>query len=132
MFPFLTYAVQGFVDGLRSQLEVIRLQQWEGAWENYVHEKFQHSTSPNDVRRRHLLLDLSDRTEPTPFGKLRDISPRVAAAYASKTTKTLARDLSALIDMDLLELTPSGYRAKKETILAFLPLRRTHDTEESE
>lgn len=132
VFPFLTYAVQGFVDGLRSQLEVIRLQQWEVAWENYVHEKFQHSTSPNDVRRRHLLLDLSDRAEPTPFGKLRDISPRVAAAYASKTTKTLARDLSALIDMDLLELTPSGYRAKKETILAFLPLRRTHDTEESE
>ncbi len=129
VLPFLTYAVQGFVDGLRSQLEVIRFQQWDVAWENYVHEKFQHSTSSNDVRRRHLLLDLSDRAEPTPFGKLRELSARVAAAYATKTAKTLSRDLSALITMDLLELTPSGYRAKKETILAFLPLRRTKQTD---
>ena len=49
----------------------------------------------------------------------------MAAAYATKAAKTLSRDLSALIEMDLLELTPAGYRAKKETILAFLPLRRT-------
>jgi len=49
----------------------------------------------------------------------------VAAAYATKTSKTLSRDLSALIEMDLLELTPDGYRAKKETILAFLPLQRS-------
>jgi hypothetical protein len=77
----------------------------------------------SDVRRRHLLLDLSDRSGPVPFGKLREVSPRVAAAYATKTTKTLSRDLSALIEMDLLELTPNGYRAKKETILAFLPLQ---------
>jgi hypothetical protein len=27
--------------------------------------------------------------------------------------------------MDLLELTPVGYRAKRETILAFLPLQRS-------
>jgi Fic family protein len=121
---FLTYAVQGFVDGLRSQLEVIRFQQWDVAWENYVHEKFQHRTSPSDVRRCHLLLDLSDREEPVPFGKLREVSARVAAAYATKTAKTLSRDLSALIEMDLLELTPGGYRAKRETILAFLPLQR--------
>lgn len=125
VLPFLNYAVQGFVDGLRSQLEVIRFQQWDVAWENYVHEKFQHRTSPSDVRRRHLLLDLSDREEPVPFGKLREVSPRVAAAYATKTAKTLSRDLSALIEMDLLELTSDGYRAKRETILAFLPLQRS-------
>ena len=125
VLPFLNYAVRGFADGLRSQLERIRFQQWDVAWENYVHEKFQHRTSPSDVRRRHLLLDLSDREEPMPFGKLREVSPRVAAAYATKTAKTLSRDLNALIEMDLLELAPAGYRAKKETILAFLPLRRT-------
>ena len=125
VLPFLNYAVRGFADGLRSQLERIRFQQWDVAWENYVHEKFQHRTSPSDVRRRHLLLDLSDREEPVPFGKLREVSPRVAAAYATKTAKTLSRDLNALIEMDLLELAPAGYRAKKETILAFLPLRRT-------
>lgn len=124
VLPFLIYAVQGFVDGLCSQLETIRDQQWDVAWENYVHERFQSHTSPSDVRRRHLLLDLADQTEAVPFGKLREISPRVAAAYATKTAKTLSRDLSALIEMGLLELTAGGYRAKKEVILAFLPLRR--------
>ena len=125
VLPFLNYAVQGFVDGLRSQLEVIRRQQWDVTWENYVHEEFQNRTSPSDVRRRHLLLDLSAHEEPVPFGKLRKVSSRVAAAYATKTTKTLSRDLSALIEMGLLELTPDGYRTKKEMILAFLPLQRS-------
>jgi hypothetical protein len=112
------------VDGLRSQLEVIRYQQWDVAWENYVYEKFRNRTSASDVRRRHLVLDLSDRAEPVPFSKLREVSPRVAAAYATKTPKTLARDLNALLKMDLLELRDRGYRAKREAILAFLPLRR--------
>ena len=131
VLPFLTYAVQGFVDGLRSQLEVIREQQWDVAWENYIHERFQHSTSPNEVRRRHLLLDLSERAEPIPFGKLRELSPRVATAYATKTDKTLSRDLKALIEMGLLEATATGYRPARETILAFLPLQRTGETQQN-
>jgi Fic family protein len=124
VLPFINYAVRGFVDGLRAQLDRIRAQQWDVTWENYVHEKFRSRTSPSDVRRRHLLLDLSDHDEPVPSGKLRDISPRVAAAYAKKTAKTLSRDFNALLEMGLLESTRQGYRAKKEIILGFLPLRR--------
>ncbi|MGH9555262.1 MAG: Fic family protein [Terriglobales bacterium] len=120
---FIHYAVQGFVDGLRSQLALIRQQQWDIAWENYVHDEIPDKASPSSVRRRHLLLDLSDRAEPVPPGEFHNLSPRVAAAYAQKTAKTLSRDLNALREMDLIELTPRGYRAKKERTLAFLPLR---------
>ncbi len=124
VLPFITYAVRGFVDGLRAQLDRIREQQWDVTWENYVHEKFRSRTSPSDARRRHLLLDLSEREQPVRLGKLPDISPRLAAAYAKKTAKTLSRDVNALLEMGLLESTPEGYRAKKEIILGFLPLRR--------
>jgi predicted DNA-binding transcriptional regulator YafY len=61
------------------------------------------------------------------ISKLRTLSPRAAAAYAKKTAKTLSRDLNALQEMGLLGLTREGYRAKKEIILGFLPLRNRAD-----
>jgi Fic family protein len=126
VLPFVTYAVSGFVEGLRSQLEYIRLQQWEIAWHDFVHETFGGKSSPSDVRRRHLILDLSAQSTPVSFAKLREMSPRIAVAYASKTDKTLSRDLNALGEMGLLLKTPDGmYQAKKEVILAFLPARAT-------
>ena len=122
--PFINYALRGFVDGLRSQLEVIRDQQWHVAWENYVHDRFRGRNSESEVRKRHLVLDLSEIDDPIPLAKLREVSARVAAAYAKKTLKTLSRDVISLMDMGLIEQTADGYRANKEAILAFLPLRR--------
>ena len=118
--PFVIYAAQGFLDGLRSQLQVIRAQQWDVAWRNYVHEKFSDQKSPSAVRRRHLVLDLSQVAEPVPFSKLPEVSPRVAAAYARKTSKTLSRDINALQEMELLIKEKGSFRARKELILAFL------------
>lgn len=121
VLPFVAYAAQGFLDGLRSQLQVIRFQQWDVAWRNYVHEKFSDQKSQSAVRRRHLVLDLSQLPDPVPFSKLPEVSPRVAAAYARKTSKTLSRDVNALQKMELLVREKGGFRARKEIILAFLP-----------
>src|SRR3989442_1040974 len=38
VIPFIEYAVTGFVEGLREQLKIIRYQQWDMVWRNYVHE----------------------------------------------------------------------------------------------
>jgi len=121
--PFIMYAVQGFVDGLRAQLNVIRVQQWEVAWENYVHEAFRDRSGPSDVRRRHLVLDLSAQPQPLPILKLSQVSARIAAAYAKKTPKTLSRDVNDLLRRNLLRKESNGFRANKELILAFLPPR---------
>ena len=121
VLPFLTYTVQGLLDGLRSQLAVIRNQQWEVAWENSVHDMFRDKSGPTHERRRHLILDLSSQAEPVPLVKLPEISPRLAAAYAIKTPKTLVRDVKALQQMRLLRFDKTGYKANKELILAFLP-----------
>ena len=140
---FLHYAVQGFVDGLRAQLIEIRDQQWEVAWKNYVHEVFRDHQTRADVRRRHLVLDLSTKTQPVKYRDLMHVSPRVAAAYSGKTIKTLARDRNVLVEMKLLKLEPGlrigervvepgGYVANKALILAFLPPRVTDERPASE
>ena len=124
LMPFVEYALQGFVDGLKEQLTVIRDQQWDVTWRNFVHEKFKDKNSEADVRKRHLVLDLSRQDKPVPLSKLNEISPRVAGAYSRKTHKTLIRDVNELKSMGLVEQTPAGIHARKDIILAFLPGRR--------
>jgi Fic family protein len=125
VLPFIHYAVQGFVDGLREQLQVIREQQWDVAWRSYVHTKFRDRTGPAAIRQRDLVLDLSQSREPVPLRKIPELSPRLAKAYAKKSPKTLQRDLIMLhYGLDLIRRTPEGVVANREIILAFLPWRK--------
>jgi hypothetical protein len=124
ILPFLEYAVQGFVGGLREQLGFIREQQWDVTWENYIHDAFHDKSSPAESRQRRLALDLAGRGGPVAVGKIPDLTPRLARAYATKTSKTLQRDLVVLEELGLIERGPQGVRAKREIILAFLPWRK--------
>ena len=121
--PFLIYAVEGFLDGLSQQLDVIWQQQWDVTWRNYVYEFFRDKRSEAARRRRHLALDLSRLKAPVSLSDLPDISPRLAREYASKTSRTLSRDVNALIGEGLIVKTSQGYRAHKELIFAFLSPR---------
>jgi Fic family protein len=120
---FIQYAVQGFLDSLRQQIGQIWEQQWDVTWRNYVHEFFKNMTSESDVRRRHLALDLSRQKEPVSLSQVRLISTRLAQVYASRTERTVIRDLDFLIRAGLVEKTSAGYRAKREIILAFQSVR---------
>lgn len=121
---FLEYALVGFVSGLCGQIARIRDQQWEISWEHFVHERFADRTSPADLRQRDLLLDLATRRDPVPVSELSMLTPRIAAAYARRTAKTLTRDVNALIETGLVERSAAGLRARRELVLAFLPRRR--------
>lgn len=120
---FIHYAVQGFVDGLRAQIELVKAQQWDVTWRNFVHEQLGRDGSPASLRKRHLLLDLSLSDQAVPKNELLAISPRVAKEYAGLTPKTLDRDIQDLLEKGLLVKEKSGLRANKERILAFLPVR---------
>jgi len=118
--PFIAYAVEGFVDALREQVDYVRRQQLEVTWENHVHRQFRHKDTAASSRRKHLILDMP--AEPISRNDLRSVSPRVAAAYAGKTEKTVTRDINALQEMGLLrELTGRRYIANRAIIRAFLP-----------
>jgi len=121
VFPFLLYALQGFVDGLNDQIETVREQQLHVHWINYIHDMFRDKASPSDIRRRRLVIDLSEHSEPITIGEVRRVSARIAEAYATKGDKTLSRDINRLLDLGLIEKTPTGIRAKTETMRAFLP-----------
>jgi len=124
ILPFIEYAVTGFLEGLHEQIDVIRNQQWDVTWRNYVHEIFADKKSIVDIRRRSLTLDLSMALKIVPTSKIKEISPRIAAYYAHTSNMTLTRDINELIRLGLIEKTAEGVRAKKEVILAFLPHKK--------
>ena len=110
---FISYAVLGFVDGLREQLEYIRDQQWLITWKNYVHERFRDKQTRAHTRQKHLVLDLP--LTPTARKNLTHVSPRVAEQYAGRGDKTLSRDINALMAMNLLVKETAGYLPNRDT-----------------
>ncbi|MHB0867403.1 MAG: Fic family protein [Thermoleophilia bacterium] len=124
VFPFIEYALQGFVDGLKEQVELIQTQQLRVHWINYIHDQFRDKTGATADRRRHLAIDLSNQVIPVSIAKVRHISPRIAEAYANKTDKTVRRDINSLEKLGILSVTDKEIRAKKEIMLGFLPAVR--------
>lgn len=127
ILPFIRYAVQGFVDGLRDQLTYVWDQQWDAAWQNYVHELFRGKDGAGGTRQRYLALDLGQRREWVEISEVDELTPRIAKAYAGKSPKTLQRDLNDLLVLDLVQRKPGKVRAHREVIHAFRPLRRTEE-----
>lgn len=118
---FLTYAIQGFVDGLREQIDQVRALQLQVAWINYVHQVMnRYPSSPARDRQRTLVLAMpSDQA--IPRDELPVLTPKVARLYASTGPRTLSRDLNRLRDAGLVR--KRGYRwvANQAIIAAFLP-----------
>lgn len=125
LIPFIEYAVQGYIDGLHQQLKEISDQQFVVFWENYVHDHFKDKDTPTDIRRRHLVLDLSrqNNNAPVQISKIREISSRMAGHYTGKTAKTIMRDIKYLEDEKLIEKTDGTIKAKTDIMSAFLPDR---------
>lgn len=124
LVPFIEYAVQGFVDALRSQLQVIREQQWEVAWRDFVYRSFGANPPAPQARQCQLVLALGGQGGFVPIDKLPTLSAQLAAVYARRSSRLLYRDVIELLRRGLVERTPAGVRAKKELILAFLPWRK--------
>jgi Fic family protein len=122
--PFIKYALQGFLDGLREQIQRVREQQMRVAWENYIHDVFrQHKTSPTQKRRRDLVLEMSRNDDWLEVSKVEMITPLIARDYASAGDRMLQRDLNAIAEMGLITRKYGKVKVRKELIQAFLPHR---------
>lgn len=119
VIAFLVYALQGFVDGLKEQIDTIKDQIRDSMWENYVYMEFRDRNGHAATRRRHLVLDLSECDEPVRRRDIRLLTPRLAEAYSGKTDKTITRDLNTLSQMNLIIRTRQGIVARKGIMQAF-------------
>jgi Fic family protein len=123
VLPFVLYAVGGYVDQLRVQLDDVWSQQWEVAWENYVHDAL--GDRPRNQRQHHLAIDLGNQPDWVQVSAIPELTPRLAKAYSGRTSKTVQRDLTVLAKLQLVDrIGRRRVRARKEAIYSFLPVRK--------
>ena len=124
-FPFINYALQGYVDQLSEQFFKIRQVQYRAVWTNYIHTQFQGLDGAPHKRRRALVLELSEKT----FGgerwvataDLPDMSMKLREMYHKMTPRAVSLDINALVDMGLLRYSTGKVRPRFEIIEAYLP-----------
>ena len=133
VWKFVSYALLGFVEELREQLQVIQSLQLGTVWVNFVHEAHLGSSAPTARRRRALILALpGDAGRWTLISAIPRLTPELAVLYAGKTRKTLTRDINCLVEAGLLARAGSAIRPYLEQMFAFLPLRKQHPVSEPE
>lgn len=118
---FLTYAIEGFIDGIREAIGMVREQQLQVAWVNYVHERF--AAMPNtkaSSRQRSLVLAMP-MTGVVPRSDLEGLTPKIARLYANAGPRVLPRDLNKLLKLGLIRRAGRGYRTRSGIVQAFLP-----------
>ncbi len=126
---FLAYAIEGFIDGIRETIGMVRAQQLEVAWVNHVHERF--AAQPNtkaSARQRSLVLAM-------PMGgavsrdDLEGLTPRLAKMYAVAGPRTLSRDLNTLRRLGLVRQgRRDRWHARSEVVEAFMPPAASNDS----
>jgi len=113
---FIRYAVAGMRDVLGELTDHIADLQTDALWRHVIVDSFRDRTSPADLRRRDLALLLSALDEPVSLPDLMKTVPAVGLAYASRTYKTLTRDVNDLVDMGICGKTGEGVKVMKERV----------------
>lgn len=123
---FVTYALQGFVDGLRTHSVYLAWVQSILAWEHLVHDSFGRvGQSKSMVRRRDLVLALGRQSTtpeppaPVPKWRLTALNETLAEHYEDLSSKTLSRDLAWLKEKGLIREEAEGYHANIDIMTAF-------------
>lgn len=108
---FVQYALQGFVDGLREEIESIQEQQVRVHWINHIHNTFKGKNQKTEERQKELMLELSKEfSDDFKFEDIRHATPRIAEMYAGLEDTTIKRDIQPLVEMKLLTQEGSAYR----------------------
>jgi Fic family protein len=118
IIPFLGYAIQGFLDGLREQVETIQKQQWELVWRDFIYGSVKGKSDLVKERKRKLTFTISAETDPLSIGEIADL-PRLAGVYPNLKSTTLRHDIDDLVRDGLLVRDKGKIRANTEAISGF-------------
>ena len=120
ILPFISYALQGFVDGLEEQLEIMRDDLEKLVWRDQVDRAYGYECSKTDQRRKRLACWLFEHGESLTSSLLFK-DPTVRSWYGDKTTKTLNRDLGDLQGKRLVAKEGTRWRGRNEIVLGMRP-----------
>lgn len=118
---FVRYALDGFLDEVRAQIEVVKAENVQIHWESYVYGVF--SDMPDTetrTRQRELALVMPEDRWITAKDAT-DLNTRLARLYAKVGDRTPTRDLNDLTKLDLVLKDGRRYRARRSIIQAFIP-----------
>jgi Fic family protein len=117
--PFLTYAAQGFVDGLTGAIKHLHEQQERLMWQALVDEEFaKKKHTPTSNRQRLLALELGRSRESLTRTELRRL---ISDEYEGKTTRTVTRDINQLMRLGFIRSSAGRYRANLSLVRGMRP-----------
>ncbi|AXH48366.1 nucleotidyl transferase [Gordonia phage Floral] len=118
---FIRYALEGFLDEVRAQIEEVKAENIQIHWESYVYETFRGQPSTETrTRQRELALSMPDGQWLT-ARQITELTTRLAGLYAKVGPRTPTRDLNDLNKMGLVDRDRRHYRARRAVIRAFIP-----------
>lgn len=124
---FIRYALQGFRDGLRENLNIIQENQFSIFWQHYIYEAFanlKYTKKGVFKRKRALMLQMPINQFFT-VDELIEISPDVAKRYATIGRPTVLRDLRELQELNLLLKVGKKYTANTRILKSMMPGKKS-------
>ena len=123
---FIKYAVKGFRDGLKENLEIIQKNQFEIFWHNHIYELFanlKYTKKDAFKRKRELILNFPLNRKVS-IDEIPLLTPGIAQKYATVKRPTISRDLKELQDLKLVLKTGRTYVANTGVLMASIPGRK--------
>jgi Fic family protein len=121
VISFIRYALDGFLDELRAQIEVVKAENIQIHWESHVYEVFRDMPDTETrTRQRELALCMPQDRWVT-AREATDLTTRLARLYAKVGERTPTRDLNDLWKLGLVSKDGRRYRVRRSVIQAFIP-----------
>ena len=123
---FIKYAVQGFRDGLKENLNVIQENQFIIFWQYYIYESFsdvKYTKKEAFKRKRELILSMPVNHE-FDVDQIMELTPSIAKKYATVNRATILRDLKELQELNLLVKVGRKYTPNTKILKAMMPSKK--------
>lgn len=124
---FIQYALQGFRDGLKENLNIIQESQFSIFWQHYIYETFadlKYTKRGVFKRKRALMLQMPINKTYT-VDKLLEISADVAKRYATIGRPSALRDLKELQELNLIRKEGRKYIANTTILKSMMPGKKS-------
>lgn len=117
---FLSYGLEGLVDGLVDHSAAVRAQHLRLAWQSFVAETMSKFPTSPASDRQHALVAALPGDQAVPRSDVAGLTPQLAQLYARTGPRTLARDLNRLKNAGLIDIDQNGVRARIDLMTTFL------------